>query len=277
MGHLTLLACQVGIPDTRSDGERARHVGALISRIDRRLAERKADIVVLPELSSVEYSRAAFDRLPEISEPLDGASLGSFARLAARHGTHVVFGMPRRDGNKYYISMVAVGPEGNLMGHYDKLHIAQFGASMEKEYFQRGKHLLVFEINGFRIAPIICYDIRMPELTRTLCQDHGVHLVLHCGAYARDESFYSWHHFAVTRAMENQCFLASINRAGDFFGESIVCSPWVNEDRPPVIFGTDEEFRHIDLGMEELDSVRANYPFIPDKRDDYRSLPVQAP
>ena len=174
-------------------------------------------------------------------------------------------------------SMVAVGPEGNLMGHYDKLHIAQFGASMEKEYFRRGKHLLVFEINGFRIAPIICYDIRMPELTRTLCQDHGVHLVLHCGAYARDESFYSWHHFAVTRAMENQCFLASINRAGDFFGESIVCSPWVNEDRPPVIFGTDEEFRHIDLGMEELDSVRANYPFIPDKRDDYRSLPVQAP
>ena len=33
-------------------------------------------------------------------------------------------GMPHRDGNKYYISMVAVGPEGNLMGHYDKLHIA---------------------------------------------------------------------------------------------------------------------------------------------------------
>ena len=277
MGHLTLLACQVEIPDTRSDGERARHVGALISRIDRHLTERKADIVVLPELSSVEYSRTAFDRLPEIAEPLNGASSRSFAGLAARHGTHVVFGMPRRDGNEYFISMVAVGPEGNLVGHYDKLHIAQFGASMEKEYFQRGKHLFVFEINSFRIAPIVCYDIRMPELTRTLCQDHGVHLILHCGAYARDESFYSWHHFAVTRAMENQCFLASINRAGDFFGESIMCSPWVNEDRPPVIFGTGEEFRYIELGMEELDSVRASYPFIPDKRDDYRSLPVQAP
>lgn len=277
MGHLTLLACQVEIPDTRSDGERDRHVGALISRIDRHLAERKADIVVLPELSSVEYSRAAFDRLPEISETLNGASPRSFAGLAARHGTHIVFGMPRRDGDEYFISMVAVGPEGNLVGHYDKLHIAQFGASMEKEYFQRGKHLFVFEINRFRIAPIVCYDIRMPELTRTLCQDHGVHLILHCGAYARDESFYSWHYFAVTRAMENQCFLASINRAGDFFGESIMCSPWVNEDRPPVIFGTGEEFRYIDLGMEELDSVRASYPFIPDKRDDYRSLPVQAP
>ena len=134
--------------------------------------------------------------------------------------------------------------------------------------------MLILEIGGVRIAPIICYDIRIPELTRTLCQDHGVQLILHCGAYARDESFFSWHHFAVTRAMENQCFLASINRAGPDFGNSIFCPPWVDETRPPVVFGIEEEFRCFDIDLNDLNTVRSNYPFIADRLPDYRALPV---
>jgi len=47
---------------------------------------------------------------------------------------------------------------------------------------------------------------------------HDVDLILHVGAYARDESFYSWHAFAVTRAVENQFFVLSLNRAGTHFG-----------------------------------------------------------
>ena len=67
-----------------------------------------------------------------------------------------------------------VGPDGeSCAGHYDKLHLAQYGASMEKEYFNRGNHLFhLFEVNGFRLSPIICYDIRIPELSRTLVVDH---------------------------------------------------------------------------------------------------------
>ncbi len=277
MSDLTLLACQIAVPETRDRAGRDRHVGDLIEKIDRRLGQRQADLVVLPELASVEYSRAAFDRLAEISEPLDGPRVKAIGELAAKHAVHIVFGMPRRDGADYFITMVALGPTGDVIGHYDKLHICQYGASMEKEYFRRGDHLMVFEVKGFRVAPIICYDIRIPELTRVLCCDHGAHLILHCGVYARDESFFSWRHFAVTRAMENQVFFASISRAGEAFGESIVCPPWVDEHHPPTVFGTDEEFRFCRFEMSELKAVRAAYTFLSDRLDDYCNLPMGRP
>ena len=274
MTQMTLLACQVSIPETRDRATRDQHVDNLIGKLDQQLSREPADLVVLPELSSIEYSRAAFNQLAELSDSVDGTDLDNIKGLAKRHQTHIVFGVPRCEGGKYFISLLVIGPQGVLLGHYDKLHVAQFGASMEKEFFQRGDHLVVFDINGFRIAPIICYDFRFPELCKTLCHDHGVHLIVHCAAFARDETFFSWHHFAVTRAMENQCYFASINQAGDQFGNSIVCSPWVDEDRPPITFGTEEEFKRIELHMDVLDSVRANYAFGTDRHQDYRSLPV---
>jgi nitrilase len=238
------------------------------------LSREPADLVVLPELSSIEYSRAAFNQLAEISDPVDGASIDGMKDLAARHRTHIVFGVARNEGSQHYISMLVIGPQGDLIGHYDKLHVAQFGVSMEKEFFQRGSRLVVFDIGGFRVAPIICYDFRFPELCRALCRDHGVHLILHCAAFGRDEAFYSWHHFAVTRAMENQCYFASLNRAGEGFGNSMICSPWVDENHPPIKFGIEEELKRVELDMGVLDSVRASYPFGTDLREDYRSLPV---
>ena len=274
MTKIALLACQVKIPEIRTRASRDDHVARLIEKLDRQLSRESVDLVVLPELSSIEYSRAAFNRLDELADSVDSTGIDAMKSLAKRHNTHIVFGVPRSDSGAYYISLLVIDPHGVVIGHYDKLHVAQFGASMEKEFFQRGDHLVAFDVNGFRIAPIICYDFRFPELCKTLCHDHGAHLILHCAAFARDETFFSWHHFAVTRAMENQCYFVSLNQAGEQFGNSIVCSPWVDETHPPIKFGVDEEFKRIEMDMDELNRVRANYAFISDRRDDYLSLPV---
>ena len=138
--------------------------------------------------------------------------------VAMDHNTHVAYGFARRDQEQFYISSAMVGPDGSLIGYYDKIHLCQYGASMEKEYFTSGQHLFTFTINGIKCAPIICYDIRIPELSRTLIVDQGVDVLLHCGAYYRDESFATWHDFATTRALENQAYLLSLNRAGKYYG-----------------------------------------------------------
>ena len=78
------------------------------------------------------------------------------------------------------------------------------GASCEKEVFERGKKMTVVGLKAWKMAPLICYDIRIPEISRSLSPEHNVDLLLHCGAYFRDESFATWHNFATTRAMENQ-------------------------------------------------------------------------
>ncbi|MGI9351576.1 MAG: carbon-nitrogen hydrolase family protein [Rhizobiaceae bacterium] len=276
MSKLSVLACQTEIPRTRTREERDQHVTKLAYRIDRFLIRQKADLVVLPELAAIEYSREAFENLHLLADPLDTSScVSTLADLAKRHNVHIMFGAPRQEGSRYFISVIGLNPAGKILGHYDKIHICQYGASMEKEYFHSGQHLFVFEINGIKIAPIICYDIRFPELTRVLCEKYGTDLIVHCGAYAKDESFYSWHHFAVTRAMENQCHLISLNRAGKMFGSSVICAPWVDENRPPFIFGPNEEFRLVEIDKQDQVSIRSNYTFLDDKLDDYTALECQ--
>ncbi len=272
--RLRLLACQIAIPPTPTVEERDRHVLRIASAIETRCQDQPVDLIVLPELSTVDYSRETFDRLSDIAELLDGTTVGVFKALARRCDATVVFGMPRiGDDGGFHICHMAAGPDGNLLGHYDKLHVAQFGASMEKEYFKRGNHLFAFDVNGISIAPIICYDIRVPELTRTLAVDRDVQLILHCGAYARDESFDNWHDFAVTRAVENQVFFLSLNRAGPDYGASLFCPPWIDNDHPPTRFPEhDEAFLVLDIDTELLRSVRSDYTFLGDRLDSYTTL-----
>ena len=210
---LTLLACQIEIPPTENARARDKHLAETAAKLRQQLSTQRTDLVVLPELSSINYSRAAFDQLDETSEPLDGISFQTWRSVAIEFGVFVSYSFARRDTTGTYISIAVVTPDGTLAGYYDKLHLCEYGASMEKEYFSAGNHIFTFKVKGFTVSPIICYDIRVPEFSRALTLKHGVDLILHCGAYYRDESFETWHSFATTRAMENQIFFLSLNRA----------------------------------------------------------------
>ena len=273
---LTLLACQIEIPPTTNARARDRHLADTVAKLRARLSKKRADLVVLPELSSIDYSRAAFDHLDEISEPLDGASFQTWAALAVEFDVHVCYSFARRGDAGAYISSAVVTPKDALAGHYDKLHLCQYGAPMEKEYFSAGSEIFTFKINGFTLSPIICYDIRFPELSRVLVLKHGVDVILHCGAYFRDPSFPTWHAFATTRAIENQVFVLSLNRAGQDYGNSLFCYPWMDETCGPQHFAeNDEDLRYISIDRHRLREARANYTFLKDRWDSY-DLPCLA-
>ncbi len=271
---LSILACQISIPPMTVIDQKLDHVTRVVDLIDAKLANTSVDLIVLPELSNIDYSRATFDQLNSLAEDFDGPTCKAFSALAKRQNAHIVFGMACKRNGAFFITQVVFDGDGNLVGHYDKLHIAQFGASMEKEYFEPGKQILVFNVKGIRVSPIICYDIRIPELFRTLCIDHQVQLVLHCGAYYRDESFYSWRPFAITRAMENLTYLLSLNRAGEFYGGSLFCLPWVDEDQPEIIFPMVETLKVLELDSKVIQDRRDKYTFLKDRLDDYLSLQV---
>ena len=267
---LTLLACQIDIPEMTTAAERDQHLVRSAQKVDAGLSTSPVDIVVLPELSSIDYSRAAFACLDVLAEPLDGASFECWRAVARRHNTFVSYSFARKTDTAYFISIAVVNPDGELVGHYDKLHLAQYGASMEKEYFTRGDHLFTFDVKGLRLAPFICYDIRFPELARTLVLRHGVDIILHCGAYFRDPSFHTWHAFATTRAIENQVFFLSLNRAGADYGNSLFCYPWMDETFGPLHFQEHrEDFQWIEIDPRHLKEARETYAFLQDKRDTY--------
>ncbi len=268
---LRLLACQIAVPATPRGGARDEHLARTAELIKARLREEPADLVVLPELSSLDYSKNSFERLEALAEPLDGPSFEAFSPLACKFSTTIAYGIARRAENGVHISQVIVGPSGAILGHYDKLHLAP----EEKAFFVPGNHIFFFEIAGVKAAPIICYDIRFPELTRRLTVDCGVSLILHSAAYRRDPTFHSWHPFAITRANENQLFILSLNRGGEEWGHSILCPPWMDERHPHRdLAGSEERLALLELDMGEVARIRRNYTLLGDARGDYAKLPV---
>ncbi|MBX2823754.1 MAG: carbon-nitrogen hydrolase family protein [Gammaproteobacteria bacterium] len=292
--ELTILAAQISVPAIASKRQRDDHVAQLVDKLALALRRQSADIVVLPELCTIDYSRESFDRLPELAETLDGKSVQTFATLARQYGVMVVVGMPRRDRDAYLISQVVIDTDGAVVACYDKMHTAHYGASMEKDYFKPGDTMVSFTCKGYKLAPIICYDIRFPELTRALTVEHNIDVLLHSGAYYRDESFASWHAFVVTRAMENQIYVVSLNRAGQQYGDSVVAPPWVEpdsglarSDSGPVSTGSvephsrprslihfdahEEGFRWIKVERNVIKEVRQEYTFLLDRHSSYLS------
>jgi len=270
--RLKLLACQLRIPKIVTPAERDLHLQNTAARIRRQLSKSAVDLVVLPELSSIDYAHRTFEQLHQLAEDEDGASFQVYSNIAKEFGVVIVYGYPGLSNGQYTICQAVVGADGQLIAVYEKLHLAHYGASKETDYFVRGNHLSVFELHGIRIAPIICYDIRFPELCRRLAVEHKVQLILHCGAYYRDESFSSWHPFAITRAVENQVYLLSLNRAGKHYGESLFCPPWMDENHPCITFAPqNEEFKFLVFDLQAIQEAR-KYPLLKDRLDDYSTL-----
>ena len=268
---LRLLACQVAIPNVVRAGDRNRHVASVCERISNYLADNApVDLIILPELCTMTYSREAFEMLHDLAEPLEGPSVTRFAELARAESAMVVFGMARRTDTGFRISQVMLRETGKVAACYDKMHLCQYGASCEKEFFERGEKMAVVDLKGWKIAPLICYDIRIPEMTRALVLEHHADLLLHCGAYFRDESFATWHSFVTTRAMENQIYLLSLNRAGSDYGDSLFCSPWMDENHPAVALAEHvEQFRIFELDPNLPAETRSMYTFLKDRHPKY--------
>ena len=268
---LRVLGCQTLVPDFSSLTQRDRHVSELCDRISKYLSERTpVDLVVLPELVTIPYSKETFESLPLFAETLSGASTEAFIELSQKINSSILFGMPYQTASRFFISQILVDPRDGVVEIYSKMHLCHYGASCEKDFFEQGNKLITFDLCGWKVAPLICYDIRFPEMARSLVLEHGVDFLIHAAAYYRDESFGTWPHFAVTRAMENQIFLLSLNRAGPDYGGSIFCPPWIDDDHPVVCFDQlSEEFQVLELNSDAITQARERYTFLVDRHLKY--------
>ncbi len=229
-------------------------------------------MIFLPELSAIEYSRPAFENLADLATATDGWLCSSMSELALEIDTPICFGMPRREGADFYISQIIVGRDGSLLGYYDKLHIAQFGASVEKPFFTPGSHIGVFDIGSFRFGVVICYDMRFGEYVSRVARDHHVDVMLHPVAFSLDGSFASWRSFAGTRALENQVYWLSLNRAGKGWGHSVFCPPWFEHESDVIELDESETLQVIELDRSRLEYAAKTYPIEKDRWEDYSKL-----
>jgi len=275
---MKILAYQPRIEPIKSVTERRAHVGRMIRILAERCRQTPGvGLILLPELATIDYSVESFEKLNELAEPLAGETFAAMASLARQTGWGISYGFPQVRNGRYFITQIVIGPSGQLLANYDKLHLAQFGASLEKNYFLRGDKLAVFEWNGFRLGIIICYDFRFSDLIKRLVETYQVDAILHPVAFTKDETYASWHPFVIARALEHQIYFLSVNRAGSDWGNSILCPPWVDGITMPLTMGESEEAHLFSLDKQSIHSARDMFPFRQDRLADYSILECKQP
>jgi len=232
----------------------------------------KNTVYLLPELSSSGYGVKTFENLSKVAEDEDGPSFRCFSALAKEYGCHICYGFPRKSGQLFCISQGVVSPTGKLVLIYDKVHICQFGSCVEKMYFSRPDiipRLPFFTINSVNIGIAICYDIRFPEYTRKLAIEHNIHVLLHAGGWSRDTGFITWHTFVITRAVENQIYIMSNNRASENNGATIFCPPMISETSKVQVLGTEEGLIVGEISVDFIRKARNEHNYRGDRLSKY--------
>lgn len=202
----------------------------------RALVAAGADLILLPELAASGYVLDA-GHLAQAAEPNDasGPVLSRWADLAASLGVAVVGGYCERDGTALYNSAIALGPVGEILGHYRKLHL--FGA--EHGLFEPGDLGIPVYDFGFGCgAMLICYDLRFPETVR-LAALQGAQVVFvptaWVGGFDRRPPGSTREigqiEAAIAHADLNQVFICCADQAGragsvEFLGRSVVIDPY---------------------------------------------------
>ena len=174
------------------------------------------DLIVLPEMFTTGFSMDG-ERIAEVEAEL---SLPWMQSLAQQHDAAVTGSLAVRDGDGVFNRLLFVTPDGGHW-HYDKRHL--FRMSGEHEVYQGGRERLVITWRGWRICPMICYDLRFPVWTRNR-DDYD--LLLFVANWPAKRSHH-WRQLLIARAIENQSCCIGVNRVGkdgnklDYSGDSL--------------------------------------------------------
>ena len=242
-------------------------------------AEKGAQIVALQELFNLPYfpNRARDDRFLDLAEPVPGPAIDAVAEKARRHGLMIMAPVYEREiAGVYYNTAALIGPDGDLIGKFRKMHIPHSGHIIEKFYFKPGNlGFPVFETAFGKIGILICYDRHFPEAARALGLA-GAELLLIPVASPRLQARDVFMKELMAMAIANQVFVAAVNRVGEeagdaFYGSSLVCDP-----RGTIIAqagNEDDEVLIADIDLAEVAEIRNSWLFYRDRRPDaYDSL-----
>ena len=226
-----------------------------------------AHLVALPEMCTTGFTMDA----ATWAEPLDGPSASAFAQMARDFGIHVLAGMATRemrDGTEcFHNSALLFAPDGSIAAQYRKQRL--FVLDAEGDTYTPGDGPVVFDINGVSIAPLVCFDLRFPELFRAVStRVDCIVLIASWPAVRR----HHWDILTQARAIENQCYFAAVTRIGTgngiaFNGGSVLWGPWGEQ----VAYAADADAAAGNITCATVETAlvtrtRTAYPFVSDER-----------
>lgn len=232
------------------------HFDKLLSKL-----KNQTDIIVLPEMFTTGFSMKS----KELAEKMDGISVKWMINKSKELNVVIIGSIIIEENNKYYNRLLWVYPDGNIL-KYDKRHL--FRMANEHKYFSPGKTKLIVEYKGWKICPLICYDLRFPVWSRNK-EDYDILIYIANWPGIRS---YQWKTLLVARAIENQVYVVGVNRIGEdgneiyYSGDSSITNPIGKKLLNPNYFS--ESIESIDLSLDDLNDLRKSFPVKMD-RDDF--------
>lgn len=239
--------------------ENFSHAAELVKRA----MKDKPDVLVLPETWNTgffprENLQALCDR--------DGSRVRQvFGALAERYQVNIVAGsVSNVRGSKVYNTAMVFDRTGACIASYDKTHL--FTPMGEDNYYTPGDRLCTFVLDGVKCGLIICYDVRFPELTRSLTVP-GLDILFVVSQWPKVRTFHL-RSLTTARAIENQMFLVCCNSCGTagqtvYGGNSAIIDPW---GETVALAGETEEILTADCDLQILTNIRGSIPVFRDRR-----------
>jgi len=199
-----------------------------------------------------------------VAEGIQGNSFRFFSELAQSKNSHVFAGIVEKRNNRFYNTLIHIKPDGKLVKLYRKNY--PFSYSGENEHYNAGAKPALSKINKWKIGLSICYDLRFPELYRKYGKRRA-HLLINIANWP-DTRIDHWRTLLKARAIENQCYVAGVNRVGNdsklhYPGFSSVFDPMGKEI---VSVENEEKVIVTELNKDYVREVREKLPFLDDMK-----------
>jgi len=217
------------------------------------------DLILLPEMFSTGFTMNA----SACAEEMTGKTMQWLKLKAAEMKCVITGSVIIHEGGKFYNRLFWMKPDGTH-AYYDKRHL--FRLAGEELTYTPGNKKIIMEINGWKILPLVCYDLRFPVWSRrTKKEDYDLLIYV---ANWPERRIHAWKQLLMARAIENQCYVAGVNRIGndgneiyhpgysaviDFKGEQI------SQTKPG-----EASVETVTLTHQPLDDFRKHFPFADD-------------
>jgi len=209
------------------------------------------DLVILPEVFTTGFCSNARN----YAEFVDGSAYQWMAQQAQKLNAVVTGSLVVKEGENHFNRLVWMRPNGTYI-HYDKRHL--FRMAGEHERYASGTERLLVELNGWRILPLICYDLRFPVWSRNR---NDYDLAFYVANWPSARALH-WNRLLQARAIENLSYVVGVNRVGmdekhqHYSGDSSVFS-----STGEVVFSSQEAGAFVvELFADKLKEHRSNFP-----------------
>ena len=226
-----------------------------------------ADLVVFPEMADTGYS---MPMIQKYAAPWNEGAVPELQKMAKDLSVAIACGVSEREGATVYNSQVFLDAKGKVVSKYRKTHLVTAAPLDERPYLKAGDAFATGKIDNFNLGLTICYDLRFPEVCRTLAVEHQVNVFINSSAWP----FPRVEHLRIlvlARAIENQSYLVLANRVGtddgvSFCGTSVIVDPYgtiaaaASVDREEVI--------QAEISADVINSVRERMAVFAHRRKD---------